>query len=83
VHLVGFIIRKFVMMHGHLNVKLARKGLLRGSSQPKKFLDTCFACFCESFTFHIELLYVLVQYYFVCLFNAGVYKSRAPGRQEN
>jgi len=24
VHLVGFIIRKFVTMHGHMNVKLAK-----------------------------------------------------------
>jgi len=24
VHLVGFIVKKFVMMHGHMNVKLGR-----------------------------------------------------------
>jgi hypothetical protein len=32
VHLVGFIIKKFVMMHGHMNVKLALIILRWGSS---------------------------------------------------
>jgi hypothetical protein len=30
VHLVGFIIRKFVTMHGHMNVKKIRKLFLTG-----------------------------------------------------
>jgi len=33
VHLVGFIVKKFVTMHGHMNVKFGEKLLMRKESE--------------------------------------------------
>jgi len=47
VHLVGFIIKKFVTMHGHMNVKKKKESYLRGDKPCLVSFVSCILVFCS------------------------------------
>ena len=53
VHLVGFIIKKLVTIHGHMNVKFINKTYCRFMHTEFSVLETIFACWCAFHSFSI------------------------------
>jgi hypothetical protein len=71
VHLVGFIIKKFVTMHGHVNVKLCLTSLLNKSAINKTHIFlVCKLYYIKNVHLAVLLIESVNNYYLISQINA-------------